>query len=150
LRTLAPKPNQSALVERELDFPLGLLIRTFPQQGDPPPCPGENDPVALKGGYLTRAAGCANCHTPLKEGRPLADKAFSGGSVFRTPHGEVVAANISPDEVTGIGRWTESDFVARFAHYRNEGALELREGQNNTNMPWADYAQLSDADLAAI
>jgi hypothetical protein len=30
----------------------------------------------------------------------------------------VVSANISPDLHTGIGRWTEQDFVNRFAQYR--------------------------------
>ena len=153
LRTLDPQPERDGAGVRELDFPLPLLIRTFPQQGDPPPCPGENDPVEYKGGYLTRAAGCANCHTPLKEGRPVADKAFSGGSVFRIPGGpevEVVSSNITPDEITGIGRWTEAEFVERFARYRDPAALALEADAKNTTMPWAAYAQMSDEDLAAI
>lgn len=152
LRSLEAKPDAIGTPERSLDFPLPLLIRTFPQSGEAPPCVLPTDAAELRGGYLARAAGCGNCHTPMKEGRPVLDKSFSGGSEFIVP-GEAMrvhAANITPDPRTGIGEWSEADFVAAFAKFRDPAALALEDPKRNTNMPWAAYAHMSDDDLAAI
>ncbi|MEK9134123.1 MAG: hypothetical protein AAB333_04605, partial [Pseudomonadota bacterium] len=60
-----------------------------------------------QGEYLFRAAGCANCHTDEKnKGAPLA-----GRRALKTPFGTFYSPNITPDPETGIGRWSEADFV---------------------------------------
>lgn len=147
LRSL--EPGTRALKSRELDFPLPLLIRTFPQEGDAHPCPQADDPTELHGAYLARTAGCANCHTSTRDGRPLADMGFAGGSVFHLPNGSVSAAsNLTMDETTGIGTWSEEQFIGAF-RTRAE-VRDLVEGEAGTNMPWLAYSGLTDQELASI
>lgn len=57
-----------------------------------------------RGAYLARVGHCAGCHTA----RGGADHA--GGRVIATPFGSVVAANLTPDAETGLGRWTPAAF----------------------------------------
>ena len=65
------------------------------------------DPDAKRGEYVFRMAGCASCHTSRKKGaQPLA-----GGLPIKTKFGAFVVPNITPDKETGIGRWTETDFI---------------------------------------
>jgi mono/diheme cytochrome c family protein len=57
-----------------------------------------------RGAYLARVGHCAGCHT-ARGGADLA-----GGRVIATPFGSVVAANLTPDADTGLGRWTPAAF----------------------------------------
>lgn len=63
------------------------------------------DPVA-RGEYIFNAAGCLGCHTVPKTGERLA-----GGRALKTPFGTFYSPNITPDRETGIGGWSEADFV---------------------------------------
>lgn len=59
------------------------------------------------GEYVARLGGCHSCHTdPAKKDSPLA-----GGLALATPYGIFYVPNITPDPETGIGRWSDSDFV---------------------------------------
>ncbi len=70
------------------------------------PSPDTEDFALIqRGKYLTALADCAACHT--NPGGP----AFAGGRPIETPFGVIVAPNITPDEETGIGRWTDDEFV---------------------------------------
>src|SRR5437660_1441894 len=70
-----------------------------------------------RGRYLTIAGDCAGCHT--RPGGP----AFAGGLPIETPFGKVVAPNITPDHATGIGAWSDDDFVrAMTKGVRRDGA----------------------------
>jgi len=60
-----------------------------------------------RGKYLFDAAGCLGCHTDTKnKGLPL-----TGGRAFKTSFGTFYSPNITPDRKTGIGDWTDDDFV---------------------------------------
>jgi len=59
------------------------------------------------GEYLVKMADCFTCHTNEAEG----GKAFAGGLKINTPFGSVYVPNITPDKETGIGRWSDDDFV---------------------------------------
>jgi hypothetical protein len=78
---------------------------------------------------------------------------FAGGTPFM-PNGVglVRSANITPDAGTGIGTWTEQQFVDKFRAFRGAPvrALEGVETQQNSEMPWTDYAGMRDDDLAAM
>lgn len=51
---------------------------------------------------------CMACHTDTaKQGAP-----FAGGLRIDTPFGALFAPNITPDKATGIGNWSEEQFVA--------------------------------------
>ncbi|MHB8741717.1 MAG: c-type cytochrome [Sulfuricaulis sp.] len=102
---------------------------------------GAADDVMQRGEYLFRVAGCAVCHTDEKHhGAPLA-----GGRALKTSFGTFYTPNITPDRETGIGSWSEAEFVRA-----------LREGVDNEGnalypaFPYTSYTQLTDADLHAI
>jgi mono/diheme cytochrome c family protein len=57
------------------------------------------------GAYLAKAGDCMACHSALR-GKP-----FAGGLPMATPLGKIYSTNITPDPETGIGRYTEADFV---------------------------------------
>lgn len=78
---------------------------------------------------------------------------FAGGFKFPFPNGAVArSSNITPDEESGIGAWSESDFVSRFKFYDNAEARTLKPEAvgYNTVMPWMMYAGMTEKDLGAI
>ena len=133
--------------------------------------PGHADPVA-RGRYLVTAKGCGDCHTPMKMGAngPEYDRTrtLSGfdarGAVPPMPPvegmGEVYvlepafagawgmsfAANLTPDAETGLGTWTEQQFVDTLRNGRHQG----RGRQLLPPMPWPVFGQMDDADLKAM
>src|SRR5450631_758841 len=108
---------------------------------DPTGVPDELKSASLveRGEYLTRAADCVVCHT-APGGEP-----FAGGRAFVLPFGTMYSTNITPDADTGIGAYTDADFL---------NAIHKGVGRNNVNlypaMPYASYAYMSDADALAI
>ncbi len=85
------------------------------------------------------------CHTPAKQGKPLKGLTLSGGEVFRFSGMVVVSANITPDPQTGIGRWSEQDFLDRIYQYKEyvEKGSPQTGPESFTLMPWLTFAQLS-------
>src|ERR1700732_2004524 len=63
------------------------------------------DALVERGRYLTTAADCAACHT-VPGGKP-----FSGGLSFKLPFGTIYAPNITSDAKSGIGAWSDAEFV---------------------------------------
>ncbi len=60
-----------------------------------------------RGEHVARLGGCHSCHTdPKRKDAPLA-----GGLALISPYGTFYVPNITPDPETGIGRWSESDFL---------------------------------------
>ena len=150
LRTLPAIEHQPS--RTQLDFPLNLLVRTFPKPAAiSDKCPDRSDSVAY-GKYLVTLASCADCHTKHDHGAPVAGQELAGGMRFPLPSGYVAhSANITPDAETGIGRWSKEAFVARFAMFRNPAVLHPVSGNAvNTPMPWQLFAGMDDADLGAI
>jgi mono/diheme cytochrome c family protein len=151
IRTL--KPVTSHVPERELPFPLPLIVRTMPAAAQPQPRPAPGNTWSY-GRYLVNAAACGDCHSPMDDqGQTIAGREFSGGMEFPLPGGGVVrSANISPDLETGIGRWTEEEFVNKFKGFENWTPVQLTaaEQRENTVMPWLAYAGMSEQDLRAV
>jgi mono/diheme cytochrome c family protein len=82
---------------------------------------------------------CAACHT--KPG----GKPFAGGLPIETPFGKVVATNITPDNETGIGLWSDEDFVRAVTQgIRRDGAHLFPA------MPYTYYTRVSREDVLAI
>lgn len=100
-----------------------------------------------RGKYLMEGpVACGNCHVPLGPGGvPQMDKGLSGGMVFDDPGFKAVAANITPDRETGIGKWTD----AQLARAIREG-IRPDKSVIGPPMPIEFYRHLSDADLKAI
>ncbi len=103
-------------------------------------------PAALKdatqiarGEYLARAADCMVCHTS-QDGKP-----YAGGFAFNLPFGTLYSTNITPDKETGIGNYTDVQFlVALRRGVRDDGARLYPA------MPFTSYTFLTDADALAI
>jgi mono/diheme cytochrome c family protein len=92
-----------------------------------------------RGRYLATAGNCAGCHT-------APGGAFmAGGLAFETPFGTVYATNITPDRETGIGDWSERDFLNAMRHgVRPDGAHLYPV------FPYTAYTKVRNEDVAAI
>jgi hypothetical protein len=64
----------------------------------------------------------------------------------------VRSANITPDADTGIGTWTEQQFIDRFKSFEGTepAVLSDAERRQNTVMPWTEYSGMTREDLSAI
>jgi mono/diheme cytochrome c family protein len=150
LRTL--KPIENTPPTTALKAPMNLIVRTIPMKRTPQPDPDTSN-IYEYGKYLVTMASCSDCHTQQVKGKPIAGMEFAGGFQFPFPNSAVVrSANITPDEETGIGAWSESDFVSRFKFYDNaEGHMLKPEAVGyNSVMPWTMYAGMTQRDLSAI
>ncbi|HEY2446506.1 MAG TPA: c-type cytochrome [Rhizomicrobium sp.] len=92
-----------------------------------------------RGQYLARAADCTACHT-AKGGTP-----YAGGLAINLPFGTIWSPNITPDKETGIGDWTDAQFLN--AVHRG---IDDRGARLYPAMPYPSYAAMSDADALAI
>lgn len=90
------------------------------------------------GEYLAKIGDCIACHTNVKAGTP----AFSGGLPLATPFGTFYSPNITPDKETGIGNWTEADFIRAMKHGRDP------QGRNYFPVfPYVYFANMLDDDV---
>lgn len=143
---------ESQVPPRTLNFPMNLIVRTIPEAGSPQPRPLPQDQLAY-GKYITRMALCGDCHTPIDDrGQPLPGREFAGGMEFLETGYRVRAANITPDADTGIGSWTEQQFIDKFKAFEtpSDAVLSDTERRQNTPMPLTAYAGMTREDLAAI
>ncbi|MGO7169508.1 c-type cytochrome [Rhizobium leguminosarum] len=122
-------------------FPIAILASNFLNR-DPEITAPDVRPTAeliARGKYLTRIADCQACHQ-VKGGEP-----FTGGRAFQLPFGTLYSTNITPDLETGIGTWTDDDFV-RALH---RGVRP--DGENlYPAFPYTSYTALSREDVVAI
>jgi mono/diheme cytochrome c family protein len=107
-------------------------------------------PTVEYGKYLSsHISSCGECHTPLnlQTGRYYLDRPFTGGSIaFEDQEVSVNAPNITPDQLTGIGTWSEEEFITALrTGLRPDGTVIMP-----MFMPWLIYKDLSDEDLQAI
>lgn len=148
IRTLAPIENK--VPERSIDFPMNFIVNTIPKKATYTKRPPVSDTVQY-GAYMTSAAGCVECHTPVDKGQIKKELSFGGGRDFKLPNGTLISANITPDENAGIGKWTVDDFISRFKAYANSENIETMGPKDlNTIMPWTMYAGMDTTDLRAI
>jgi hypothetical protein len=127
-----------------------------------------------RGAYLVKIMGCNDCHTPWKMGQngpeadmsrmlsghpeqvgPLGAVAAANGwawtaaptnTAFSGPWGVSYTANLTPDQNTGLGIWTEDMFIRAIRTGRHMGTSR----PINPPMPWPMYRNASDDDLKAI
>jgi cytochrome c553 len=131
--------------------------------------------VVARGKYLVSAAACGDCHTPMKMGpngpEPDESRALTGhpeqvgklppakvigegwmwagsatNTAFSGPWGVSYAANLTPDQNTGLGIWTEDMFIKAMRTGRHMGVSR----PILPPMPWTSYRNFSDDDLKAM
>ena len=127
-----------------------------------------------RGQYLVSMIGCSDCHTPLKMGpkgpEPELDRFLSGppaqtGSIKaprskvtwmmaanatntggRAPGASATTANLTPDQNTGLGIWTEEMFLKAIRTGRHMGVSR----EILPPMPWPAFRNATDEDLKSI
>lgn len=134
------------------------------------------DPGTIaRGQYLVTIGGCNDCHTPLKMGpkgpEPDMSRMLSGhpeqfvisaparmpspewmaatspsGTAISGPWGVSFTANLTPDQNTGLGIWTEEMFIKALRTGKHMGASR----DILPPMPWFNYGKMTDADLKAV
>ncbi len=127
-----------------------------------------------RGEYIVTTTGCGDCHTPVKMGptgpEPDDARRLSGhpadatlppapkpqgpwiasvavpGTAWSGPWGVSFTANLTPDPETGLGNWTEKQFVETLRSGRHLG----RGRALLPPMPWPAIGKLTDEDLASV
>ncbi len=108
------------------------------------PALGDTTGLVARGEYIVRNVSvCGHCHGADPRN---ADGPLSGGFAFKNWRvGTIRAANITPDTITGIGRWTEAEIVRA-----------VRSGENRDGdviapiMPYEWFHGMSDRDALAV
>jgi hypothetical protein len=130
-----------------------------------------------KGKHLVITLGCDDCHTQKKyhEGMPEPDMdlhmagfiegtklppydmaTVNAGWTLANEHftawvgawGTSFAANITPDNATGIGNWTEKNFLLAMREGKYHGLEDSRPIL--PPMPWPAYSHLTDEEMNAM
>jgi mono/diheme cytochrome c family protein len=92
-----------------------------------------------RGEYLAKAADCMVCHTAA------GGKEYAGGLGFKLPFGTLYSTNITSDKETGIGNYSDRDFLNAVQRgIRHDGARLYPA------MPYTSYSYITDADALAI
>lgn len=138
----------------------------------------EKDELIARGKYLVTVSGCNDCHSPKimtpmgpipdttrlmsgypsEKGIPTLSEALAKDqswvkmshdvTAFAGPWGMTFGANLTPDEATGIGNWTEEVFVKTIRtgkHLGQEGGRPVMPP-----MPWYMIAKMTDEDLSSM
>jgi len=148
-----------------------LAVASYPVAADEMPAAGKIE----RGKYLVTTSGCNDCHTPWKMGdfgpEPDMERLLSGhpesvvlpappalpkgpwvvvasdtNTAWYGPWGTSFTANLTPDEETGLGKWTLRTFTDTIRTGRHEGRGRLILPP----MPIPMYKHFTDADLEAI
>jgi mono/diheme cytochrome c family protein len=97
--------------------------------------------VVARGAYLANAADCVACHTDSEHGgRP-----YAGGRAIATPFGTFYTPNITPDPDTGIGRWSEAQFLRALRDGVGPGGASFYPV-----FPYTSFTKIVDDDARAI
>jgi mono/diheme cytochrome c family protein len=102
---------------------------------------------AARGAYLVNSVmGCTDCHTPVDPttGAPQMDKYLAGRQPYEGPWGIVYGGNITPDDETGIGTWTEEEVQRAIITGLS------KDGRRLILMPWFAYSALTAEDADAV
>jgi mono/diheme cytochrome c family protein len=95
--------------------------------------------LVQRGAYLARAADCTACHS-VPGHAP-----FTGGRAFATPFGTLYSPNITPDDETGIGRYTDDEWVRMMHQGIGRGGKHLYPA-----MPYNSFTLMTRDDALAI
>jgi mono/diheme cytochrome c family protein len=95
--------------------------------------------LVTKGAQLAAIGDCAICHAGQN------GQAYAGGTALQTPFGQVYASNITPDEATGIGTWSEAAFRRAM-----RAGVDRSGGFLYPAFPYTHFTHVTDADLEAL
>jgi mono/diheme cytochrome c family protein len=93
----------------------------------------------MRGRALATVGDCVACHT-APGGTP-----FAGGLALQTPFGAIMTPNITPDDATGIGRWSRDNFARAMHEGRRPDGVYLYPA-----FPYPYYTKVTRRDTDAI
>ncbi|MBA2710644.1 MAG: c-type cytochrome [Tatlockia sp.] len=118
-----------------------LMSGAYPTYPPTAPATGAKAELIKRGEYLARMGDCIACHTDMKGKTP----AYAGGLPLETPFGTFYSPNITPDKETGIGNWTEKDFIRALKEGRDP------QGRNYFPVfPYIYFSKITDEDAKAL
>lgn len=153
-----------------------VIAAACAQPAPPPPPPPAAPAMSqvARGKYIVDTAACHDCHTPAKMGpngpEPDMDRALSGHpesvkitkmialpkgvmaggnetfTAWHGPWGVSFTANLTSDQNTGLGVWTEDMFIRAIREGKHMGTAR----PILPPMPWMVYRNFTDEDLKAI
>lgn len=100
----------------------------------------QNHTAIERGRYLAAASDCFACHTV-----PGTERPYAGGRAIETPFGNIISANITPDQETGIGSWSDEQFENAVRNGIRPNGQRLYPA-----MPYTAYTKMSHDDVMAI
>ena len=95
--------------------------------------------IIKRGEYLAKAADCMVCHTAPGGAE------YAGGLAFPLPFGTLYSTNITADKDTGIGSYSDKDFLDAVQRGVRKDGARLYPA-----MPYTSYTYMTDADVLAI
>ena len=95
--------------------------------------------IIARGKALVVAGDCASCHTADPA------KPFAGGRRISTPFGGIYAPNLTPDRETGLGRWSDEDFLRALRH-----GMAPDGSRYYPAFPYPNFTKLIREDILAI
>jgi len=125
--------KNTARIEILLWLLVALLVPAA--QGGDRPLPD----VVARGRLLFAIGGCSNCHTA--EGGPE----LAGGDPLKTPFGTFYPPNITPDRETGIGGWSDEDFIRALKQ-----GISPQGTPYYPAFPYTSFTHMHDDDLRAL
>jgi len=97
------------------------------------------------GEILFNAGGCMSCHKPDPKQAGLDPSLPSGGAALKTPIGLLYPPNLTPDTQTGIGNWSDLDFVNAMQRGISKSGQHLIPA-----FPYTSYAAMPVGDVLDI
>lgn len=110
--------------------------------------PASAETPVERGRYLAHIMDCGGCHnTGAFTPQPNLETPLAGSEIgFEVPgQGYVYPPNLTPDEETGLGKWSEADIIAAFTTGMRPDGRQLAP-----MMPWMSYAHINADDATAL
>jgi hypothetical protein len=136
-------PLTSKVPKSEIDFPVSMFVRLAPAPLSASPPAWPTDP-AERGKILLEVMSCIDCHTPFAKGKLDENFLYAGGNKFKGPFGAVYSANITSDQATGIGAYSDEDLLRVFKEGKG------KDGRTLWVMPWRALQGTKEEDLRAL
>lgn len=136
--TLTTTPGKPSAMQMHLPTVVDGYYPAYPPMT---PAEGVSADLVKRGEYLAKMGDCIACHTDVK-GKVAA---YAGGLPIETPFGTFYSPNITPDKETGIGNWTEADFIRALKEGRDP------KGRNYFPVfPYIYFSKITDEDARAM
>jgi mono/diheme cytochrome c family protein len=140
-----PPPQPTLLAK----FLCVVAFKPLPYPTQPIEAPPVSDKVAFGKYMATGKVECFSCHSPSFETMNIMEPEktpgyFSGGNAMTDEEGKIILTrNLTPDKETGIGNWTEDQFIKAVKYGQREGKPALRR-------PMVPFTEMTDEEASAI